>query len=93
MRVEWDPVKARLNIARRGISFKKASSVFGDPLAITISDVNHSDHEQREITLGMSSIHRLLVVYHVDRGGWVRIIGARLPSRYERWGYEEERRA
>jgi uncharacterized protein len=88
MRLEWDPVKARLNIARHGISFKEASSVFNDPLAVTIEDPTHSHEELREITVGVSSLARLLVVYHVERGDRIRIIGARLPTRKERQDHE-----
>ena len=84
MRIEWDPVKARLNIARHGISFKEASSEFNDPSAVTIEDPTRSHAELREITVGVSSLVRLVVVYHVERGDRIRMIGARLPTRKER---------
>jgi hypothetical protein len=42
---EWDPDKARLNLAKHGVSFDEAASVFGDPLAITIDDPDHSQEE------------------------------------------------
>ena len=89
MRLEWDPEKARRNLARRGISFREASSVIGDPLAITREDREHDADEPREITVGMSERLRILVVYHVRRGGSLRIIGARLPTASERHDYEE----
>ncbi|MEW6299263.1 MAG: BrnT family toxin [Thermodesulfobacteriota bacterium] len=37
MRFEWDPKKAASNLANHGVPFEEASSVFGDPLATTIS--------------------------------------------------------
>jgi uncharacterized DUF497 family protein len=89
MRFEWDPTKARLNIARHGIAFSEAITVFGDPLASTIEDREHGDQEPREITLGMSDLHRLVVVYHVRRGTGIRIIGARTPTRHERRTYQD----
>ena len=89
MRLEWDPEKARRNLARRGISFREASTVMGDPLAGTRTDHRHDAHEPREITVGMSDRQRILVVYHVRRGDRLRIIGARLPTASERHDYEE----
>ena len=32
---EWDPAKARSNLAKHGIDFETASYVFGDPFALT----------------------------------------------------------
>jgi hypothetical protein len=39
---EWDLDKARLNLVKHGVSFDEAATVFGDPLAITIDDPDHS---------------------------------------------------
>jgi len=91
MRLEWDPVKARLNIARHGISFTEASTVFDDPLAITVPDPDHSAMETTELTIGMGSGHLLVVVYHAQREDRIRIIGARPPTRRERRAHEEAR--
>ena len=38
----WDGRKARANLAKHGVSFEEASSVFVDPLAITYPDDEHS---------------------------------------------------
>jgi uncharacterized protein len=51
---EWDKDKAKKNLKKHGVSFEEASSVFGDPLALTIPDPVHSDEEDRSITLGGS---------------------------------------
>ncbi len=40
--VEWDPVKARTNLKKHGVSFEEASTVFDDPLFIMFLDVEHS---------------------------------------------------
>ncbi|MHB8392805.1 MAG: BrnT family toxin [Acidobacteriaceae bacterium] len=47
--------------------FEEASSVFYDPLAVTGVDPDHSDEEERVVTVGMSSTGRLLVVAHPER--------------------------
>lgn len=38
MQFEWDAQKAAENLAKHGVSFDEASTVFGDPLAGTILD-------------------------------------------------------
>src|SRR5262245_13150906 len=58
---EWDEDKAKRNIKKHRVSFEEASSVFGDPLALTIPDPLHSKEEDRFIILGESHRRRLLV--------------------------------
>jgi len=65
---EWDPAKARRNRRNHRVSFQEAATVFGDPLALTFSDPDHSVSEERFITVGMSSAKRILIVAHADRG-------------------------
>jgi len=89
MEFEWDPEKAAHNLAKHGVSFHKAGTVFGDPLAITFSDPDHSEEEDRFLTFGHSSEGHLLVVSHTDRGQSTRIISARRATRKERKIYEE----
>ena len=64
--------------------------MFGDPLALTFDDPDHSLAERRFITVGMSRGRRILIVAHVDRGETVRIISARKTTARERSEYEEE---
>jgi len=85
----WDVAKAASNLRKHGVSFDEAVTVFQDPLALTISDPDHSDIEDRSIIMGMSQMHRLLLVVHVERGSRIRIISARRAARQERQDYEE----
>lgn len=89
-RFEWDAEKAIPNLRKHGVSFREAATVFGDPLAVTFSDPDHSDLEQRYLTFGVSEAQRYLVVAHTDRENAVRLISARLMTRAERKIYEEE---
>jgi uncharacterized DUF497 family protein len=89
LQFEWDQNKAKRNLRKHGVSFEEASSVFGDPLALTISDPLHSEEEHRFITLGESHRRRLVVVASTDRGDKIRIISARVATRRERRDYEE----
>lgn len=67
MEFEWDPAKDRDNHANHGVSFEEASTVVGDPLAVTINDPDHSFEEQRFLTTGYSNRQRLIIVAHTDR--------------------------
>jgi uncharacterized DUF497 family protein len=87
---EWDPGKARQNRRKHRVSFQEAASVFGDPLALTYPDPDHSLMEQRFITVGMSSARRVLIVAHADREANIRIISARKITPQERKYHEEE---
>ena len=90
MNFEWDPGKARQNRRKHRVSFQEAATVFGDPLAVTYPDPDHSISEQRFITVGMSGGGRVLIVSHVDRNDNVRIISARKTTQRERKQYEEK---
>lgn len=39
---EWDAHKAAANLAKHGVSFEEAATVFSDPLSLTIPDPAHS---------------------------------------------------
>jgi uncharacterized protein len=86
---EWDPEKAGANFSKHGVSFDEATTVFGDPLSVTILDPDHSATEDRFIDLGMSHRARLIVVSYTERGRRIRIVGARLATRKERRTYEK----
>ncbi len=88
MQFEWDPKKAASNFAKHGVSFDEASTVFGDPLATTRPDPDHSANEERLLTTGISRQHRTLIVWHTDQDDTVRIIGARETTASERRTYE-----
>jgi uncharacterized protein len=89
MEFEWDTRAATRNLAKHGVSFHEAGTVFGDARAITYSDPDHSDEEDRFLTIGMSHSNRLLVVSHTDREERTRIISARRAVREERTVYDE----
>jgi uncharacterized protein len=89
LRFEWDNRKADSNLRAHGVSFREATTVFTDPLSITISDPDHSMAEMRFIDIGLSHRGRLLVVSYTERGNRIRLISARLATRNERRQYEK----
>lgn len=90
MEFEWDPKKEAKNIRKHKVSFSEAATVFGDTLSTTVPDPDHSEEEDRYITIGLSQRHRLLMVAHTERGERIRIISARKLTLTEREAYEEE---
>ena len=88
MKFEWDPQKATDNLKKHGVSFE-ASTVFGDPLAATVSDPEHSTEEVRLVTMGQTAKHQLVVVVHAARGEDIRIISARRATTGEKKKYGE----
>jgi len=84
---EWDPDKERANQRKHKVGFAEASTVFGDPLSVTIPDPDHL--EQRFVIMGMSGEQRLLVVVHTMKGERIRLISARTATKHERREYEE----
>ena len=89
MDFEWDDEKATRNLAKHGVSFHEAATVLGDPLAMTYFDPDHSEDEDRYLTIGHANIGQVLIVSHTDRGDRIRIISARRVTRKERKSYEE----
>ena len=86
---EFDPVKAASNLKKHGVSFAEAMTIFDDPLASTLPDDQHSDEENRFITVGLSSKHRILFVVYTDTISGIRLIGARPATAAEITQYEE----
>ena len=82
VQIEFDPAKARTNLATHTVSFAHAEQALRDPNAVTIEDPDAED-EQRFVSLGMDALGRILVVVHTPRENRVRLISARKASRGE----------
>jgi uncharacterized DUF497 family protein len=89
LRFDWDLNKASKNIKKHEVMFDEAATVFDDPMFVTVIDEEHSDDEERYITIGVSRQGRLLVVAHTDRAGQIRVISARKATKYEEQFYAE----
>ncbi len=87
MKFEWDPTKAKANIARHRVRFEDVQAVFTDLNAIEMLD--ESPDEQRWRLLGRAGPEILIVVY-TERGNRVRIISARKASKREQKVYLEQ---
>ena len=92
MKYEWDKEKNKLNQQKHGISFEEAKEVFDDALQISKLDKKFSYFEERWITVGSTSKHKVLVVanlFFTDYGEEIiRIVSARKANKQERNSYE-----
>ena len=89
---EWDEEKAITNEKKHHVSFREGVTIFSDPGIATMDDPDHSQYEQRYLSLGYSSHGRLLVVCYTERGDDIRLISCRKATRHERTMYEKENR-
>ena len=90
---EWDPTKAASNQRKHGVSFELATTVFYDPLMISIPDEEHSEIEERWITIGQARSTKLLLVVHTylevsATSATLRLISARPATPHEQRQYE-----
>ena len=91
---EWDPRKAHDNQDKHGVSFDEAATVFRDSKALSIFDPDHSESEDRWLTMGISEKGRLLIVIHTFReesedAVTIRIISSRKATKQETKTYGE----
>jgi hypothetical protein len=86
-RYDWDPEKARVNLAMHGVSFEEAETVPDSELARWVADPRFA-HDDRFLITGPSSIGTLLIVVTSERGPRPRIISARRATKRERHAYE-----
>ena len=85
---EWDPTKAQQNLRDHGIAFERAAAVFLDPQALSEFDEEHSEDEDRWLTLGFDRTGTLLVVCHTYREetagrARIRLISVRKATKNE----------
>lgn len=90
MRFVWSLEKAASNVAKHGVTFEEAVTVFADPNARTEADEGHDD---RLILIGLSASARTLFVVFVEleADDLLRIVSARKASPAQRKRYAETR--
>ena len=92
---DWNHSKDKINRLKQGVSFEQASDIFYDSQSQTIYDDEHSEIEERWITMGLDKNNQLLVIIHtyqqIDKDSCkIRIISARKATKNEMKKYHEE---
>ncbi len=85
MEFEWDERKGWANLRKHGVDFADAATVFQDNRAVTVPD--DDPDEERDVTIGMDALGRVLVVAYTMRGERIRIFSARRATKRERAEY------
>jgi len=62
---EWDELKAAANVRKHGVSFELASTVFNDPLLLTVADLEHKAAEERWFSIGQARNGAILSVAYL----------------------------
>ena len=79
---EWNPAKARTNLAKHGVDFEVAKDVFLDRAGITDSDDSDCEEERWRI-IGLVGGKLLFVVFTEPDDDVIRIISAREANKRE----------
>ena len=61
---DWDQAKEKHNIRKHQLNFRQASTIFFDPAQLSLYDDDHSQEEDRWITIGLDKTGSLRVVIH-----------------------------
>lgn len=64
MLFEWDVEKEKVNQKKHKVAFSEACHVFADEWVLSFYDDEHSDVEDRWISIGRASTGNILVVVH-----------------------------
>ena len=84
MRVTWDEAKNRANQKKHGLSFQEARALLLPGVdCLEIFDEEHSQDEDRFISIGPIARGIILVVWTERDEGTVRIISARFATKRE----------
>ena len=86
METNWDPLKARANLAKHGVAFEDAELALSDPSGLTLEDL-HARSEERFVTVGVDALGRIVAVVYAYREEGVRLISARPATRKEKDAY------
>jgi uncharacterized DUF497 family protein len=91
---EWDEAKAAANLRKHDVPFELASTMFHDPQLLTIADLDHSEAEDRWISIGSATNGAILTVVHLwteshNSTVEVRLISARKATQHETRSYQE----
>jgi len=78
----------RESLDRIAVGFERAATIFLDPQALSTFDEEHSQSEDRWITVGLDRTGNLLVVCHTygdetETSAHIRVISARKATRNE----------
>ncbi len=81
MKFIWDKKKRKANLAKHGLDFVDAKSVFSG-ITYTFEDDRFAYGEQRFITIGMLK-GKVVVIAHTEKDDVIRVISMRKATKHE----------
>ena len=90
VRLESDPDKETINLAKHGVDFSTVQKVFHDPQRMIVPNETHSSDEPRFYAVGHDG-HGVLTVRFTLRGDAIRVIGAGYWRQQKR-AYEDQKK-
>jgi hypothetical protein len=90
VRLEFDPDKEAINLAKHGVDFSTVQKVFQDPQRMIVPNETHSSGEPRFYAVGHDG-HGILTVRFTLRGEAIRVIGAGY-WRKQKKAYEDQKK-
>jgi Uncharacterized protein conserved in bacteria len=93
---DWNIAKEKQNIRKHQLTFRLASTIFRDSYQLTIYDEEHSQDEDRWITIGLDETGIVRLVVHTfeqtdSSSCIIRIISARKATFTETQYYQERK--
>jgi uncharacterized DUF497 family protein len=88
-KIVWSEAKAQGNLRKHGVSFDVAREVFDAAEMMYTYDQEHSNYEDRYVSVASTTGGLLAVVWAEPEAEIFRIISARRPTREERRQYFE----
>ena len=86
----WDPVKAKANFIKHGVTFTEGATSFLDPYGLDGVDEHDPSYEK---LVAYSDQQRLLLTVYIEvEGTTIRIVSARRVTPVEREAYERSER-
>lgn len=79
------------NFEKHGVWFDEARTIWADPHGLEAFDPDHNEDEDRYLRIGVSTLHKTILVVFCEREGGqkIRIISARKATAREREQYEK----
>jgi uncharacterized DUF497 family protein len=86
---EWDEGNREKNWQKHQVTTEEAEEAFLDKKNVVLSDIRHSENEERYVLIGKTKQGRMLFTVFTFRGERIRIISARDANRKEAINYEK----
>jgi uncharacterized protein len=77
----WDEKKRKLNLAKHGVDFRDAATIFDGPL-VTVEDTREHYGEPRYVALGIL-VDVVVSLTYTERDDQIRIISIRKALKHE----------